>query len=253
MEGLNHESNHMSFFKSHSGVLAGFLVAIALLATGQGCVAGRDGGSAASTSPTTTGSALRTSGSATSTRGASDGRITARASDLRVQLNTLLRQHVYLTAITLRSGFSGQQDFQAAARAVEDNSVRLGRLVGDVYGSQAEQRFLETWRGHVNAFVEYALASKNNNAVARDKALQELDKFPGDLAHLFSQLNPNLNRSEMERMFRRHVELTRAALDAHISGNYASCFLQLRSGDDQAGEMADELFAKIIKQYPDKY
>src|SRR5688572_9176467 len=74
----------------------------------------------------------------------------AKASDLRVALNAMEREHVHLAAAATRKGFDGAADFKASAEALDSNSVALAKAVGSVYGADAEKQFLEIWRSHIN-------------------------------------------------------------------------------------------------------
>ncbi|MEW5915433.1 MAG: hypothetical protein AB1762_03465, partial [Gemmatimonadota bacterium] len=53
---------------------------------------------------------------------------------LKAKLNTLLSEHVYLAAATTGSALGGRQaEFQAAAGALDKNSVDVSKAIGLVY------------------------------------------------------------------------------------------------------------------------
>src|SRR5262249_32694879 len=78
------------------------------------------------------------------------------SSDLRIGLNSLLKEHVYLAAAATGAALGGRQDeFKSAAGALDANSVALSQAIGSVYGSDAETAFLALWRKHIGFFVDY--------------------------------------------------------------------------------------------------
>src|SRR5436190_696464 len=81
---------------------------------------------------------------------------TATASDLRAALTALLGEHTYLAASATNAAIGGRTaEFQAAAAALDSNSVDLSKAIGSVYGADAESAFLTGWRNHIGLFVDY--------------------------------------------------------------------------------------------------
>jgi hypothetical protein len=75
---------------------------------------------------------------------------------LKAELNTLLSEHVYLAAATTGAALGGRQgEFQAAAGALDKNSVDVSKAIGMVYGGGAESAFLALWRKHIGFVVDY--------------------------------------------------------------------------------------------------
>ena len=56
------------------------------------------------------------------------------AADLRVTLDSLLGEHALLAVAATQKGFDGAADFEAAAAALDANSVELAEAIGSVYG-----------------------------------------------------------------------------------------------------------------------
>lgn len=64
-------------------------------------------------------------------------------SDLRVSLNNLLAEHAQLGLAATAAALGGRSiEFQAAAGALDANSVALSQAIGSVYGHGAEEAFL---------------------------------------------------------------------------------------------------------------
>jgi uncharacterized protein YcfJ len=61
------------------------------------------------------------------------------ATDLRVTLNRLSQEHVYLAGAAIGAALGGRsEEFEVAAAATDANSKALAALIGSVYGPQAE-------------------------------------------------------------------------------------------------------------------
>ena len=79
-----------------------------------------------------------------------DGPSDSKSGDLHVALTALLQEHANLAAVGGRN-----EEFKAAADALDGNSVDLSKAIGSVYGSDAEKAFLPLWRKHIGFFVDY--------------------------------------------------------------------------------------------------
>ena len=77
------------------------------------------------------------------------------AATLRVTLNKLLAEHVYLAARATGAALGGQMPaFEAAAAALDGNSVDLAKASETAYGDDAEKAFLPLWRAHIRMVVD---------------------------------------------------------------------------------------------------
>jgi hypothetical protein len=83
---------------------------------------------------------------------------TTPAAELRTGLNALLQEHVILAAAATGAALGGRNaEFEAAAGALDANSVDIARAIGAVYGAGAEQAFLPLWRKHIGFVVDYTV------------------------------------------------------------------------------------------------
>src|SRR5712691_2854625 len=59
-----------------------------------------------------------------------------KAADLRTGLNALLGEHVYLASAATNAALGGRQaEFEAAAAALDANSVDIAKAIGSVFGA----------------------------------------------------------------------------------------------------------------------
>ena len=74
--------------------------------------------------------------------------------ELRTGLNALLSEHVILASAATGAALGGRNaEFEAAAGALDANSVDLAKAIGSVYGEDAEKAFLPLWRKHIGFVV----------------------------------------------------------------------------------------------------
>ena len=175
------------------------------------------------------------------------------ASDLRVLLNGLDKQHVDLAAAATRAGFDGNKDFEAASGALLKNSDDITAAVSSVYGEENGAKFKEIWNSHITFFVNYTVAAKKGDKAGMAKAEKDLGGYIEAISDFLSKANPNLPREALVQLFTKHVTLLKAAVDAHGAGNYAESYAKQGEAYRQVGEIADGLSGAIVKQFPDKF
>lgn len=105
------------------------------------------------------------------------------AGDLRVALNAMLGEHALLALSATEAALRGSDaEFQAAAAALDENSVALSGAIGSVYGEDAGNAFLELWRTHIGFFVDYTTGVATNDQAMKDQAVADLTGYIGDFS-----------------------------------------------------------------------
>ncbi len=179
---------------------------------------------------------------------------TTASSDLRVGLNSLLKEHVYLAAATTGAALGGRQDeFKSAADALDANSVALSQAISSVYGNDAGTAFLALWRKHIGFFVDYTTGVAKKDMKAQEKAVQDLIGYASDFAAFLSSANPNLPASVVTDLVKAHVVGLKAAVDAQGKKDYATAYAKVREAAAHMQMIADPLASAIAKQFPDKF
>ena len=176
------------------------------------------------------------------------------AADLRSGLNTLLAEHVFFAGAAVNEALQGNTPgFEAAAGALDENSVALSEAVGSVYGADAGEAFLGLWRSHIGMFVDYTTATAAGDKAAQDKAVADLTGYADDFAAFLSGANPNLPKDAVQTLVMEHVVSTKDAVDALASGDAAKGFTELREAIAHMHMLADPLSAAIAQQFPDQF
>jgi len=175
------------------------------------------------------------------------------AAGLRVGLNALLSEHVYLAAAATNAALGGRQpEFEAAAAALDANSVDVARAIGSVYGPDAEKAFLPLWRRHIGMVVDYTVGVATNDRARQDSAVNDLVGYTQDFGAFLSGANPNLPKSAVADLVKHHVLTLKAVIDAQAAKDQDRAFTALRTGAGHMQMIADPLAGAIVKQFPDK-
>jgi len=176
------------------------------------------------------------------------------AATLRVALNGLLQEHAYLATLATGAALQGRTaDFQAAAAALDGNSVDLSKAIGTVYGTGAEQAFLPLWRKHIGFFVDYTTGVATKDKAKQDKAVSDLVGYTQDFGAFLNSANPNLPKDTVAGLVKGHVLTLKAVVDAQAAGTPDKADQALRMAAAHMQHVADPLAAAIVKQFPDRF
>jgi hypothetical protein len=170
-----------------------------------------------------------------------------KAADVRVGLSRLLGEHVLLAATATTKGLTAAPDFEAAAGALDRNSVELADTIGSVYGDEARNEFLKQWRDHIRMFVDYTTATAKNDGAAKDRAVQELGgyakNFGAFLAGAVGLPVPAVQSSVSD-----HVGQLKGAVDEAAAGKFDAAYEQVREGYHHMVMTGGVLAEAIAKQ-----
>ena len=152
-----------------------------------------------------------------------EGEVASAAAELRAGLTALLQEHVYLAGIAVATAYTAGPDsgeFEAAAAALDTNSVDLSKAVGSLAGPEDEAAFLDLWRRHVGFFVDYAVASKGMDQAGKDQALLDLQGYTAEAGLFFEQVSAgNLPAAAISESLGMHITTLTAAIDAFAVGD----------------------------------
>ena len=174
------------------------------------------------------------------------------AADLRVALDGLLKEHVYLAALATENALGGRPPaFKAAADALDANSVDLSKAIGSVYGADAEKAFLPLWRSHITFVVAYT--SNFADKAKQDKAVQDLLQYTQTFGAFLAGANPNLTKEAVAGLVEDHILTLKAVIDAQQKKEYAKADAALRDAAHHMSMISSALTDAIVKQFPDKF
>jgi PBP1b-binding outer membrane lipoprotein LpoB len=176
------------------------------------------------------------------------------AGDLRIALTNLLGEHVLLAASATGAALDGRNDdFEAAAGALDENSVALSAAIGSVYGEDAGISFLELWRTHIGFFVDYTLGVAGDDDAAQQQALDDLSGYGADFAAFLNGANPDVPTEAVEMNLADHVATLIAVIDAQGAGDVDATYMGLRMAFGHMQGTAAFFADAISTQFPDQF
>ena len=179
------------------------------------------------------------------------GSSTGKAVDLRVGLNQLLQEHLYLASDATGAALGGRSDeFQAAAAALNSNGTDLGAALGKLFGSDAQNRFDQIWSAHNGFFVDYTKAVAAKDSTARDQATNELtQQYVPQFAQFLSGPT-GISVATLTQSITMHVTTTAAIVDAQGTDSYPEAAAKDRTAAMHMLEIGDALAAGIASTNP---
>lgn len=178
----------------------------------------------------------------------------SRAAELRAGLNSLLAEHLILAAAATGAALDGRKaEFEAAAGALDANSVDIAKAISSVYGAGAEQAFLPLWRKHIGFAVDYTVGVATRDKAKQDKAVGDLVQYTQDFGAFLSSANPNLPKDVVAELVKTHVLTLKDVIDAQAAKNPVKAYTALRTAAGHMQMIADPLAGAIVKQFPEKF
>jgi len=176
------------------------------------------------------------------------------AANLRVALDMLLAEHVYLAVSATGGALGGRtSQFEAAAAALDANSVDLSKAIGSVYGQEAEDAFLPLWRSHIGFVVDYTTGLATKDQAMQDKAVQDLLGYTGDFGAFLNSANPNLPKDVVAELVKMHILTLKDVIDAQAAGDQTKVYVSVREAFSHMSMIADPLAEAIVQQFPEKF
>jgi hypothetical protein len=181
-------------------------------------------------------------------------RSTMSAGDLRVALHAILREHIYLTADMTNAALRTRPaEYRAAAAALDRNSVALARVIGSVYGGQAQAQFLPLWRKHIGFFVDYTTATAAKDRAKQQKAIDDLKAYSHEFGAFLYTANSNLPAPLVADLVQSHALGYMAVIDAQAAGDLTKAYEAISAAAEHMGAVADPLADAIAAQFPARY
>lgn len=175
------------------------------------------------------------------------------AAGLRVALNRLLGEHVLLAASTTNAALDGRTpDFEAAAAALDENSVDLASAITAVYGEEAGASFLEQWREHIGFFVDYTTATAAGDADGQQAAMDNLTSYSTSFAEFLAGAT-ELPADVLEANLQMHMAGLIAVIDAQAAEDETAHYTGLREAYAHMSSTAEALSGGIAAQQPELF
>ena len=174
---------------------------------------------------------------------------TSAAAALRAGLTELLREHVDLTGFAVQTAVINGIDSSntnGALKALDDNTVALGKAIGSIYGRNAEKAFVKMWRAHIGFFVNYTKGLATKDQALVKKANTELAGYKQDFSKFLGSAT-GLPAAAVAGDLQGHVETLEAAIKAIVTKS-PNAAAKLQMAAEHMDGTAQVLASGIAKQ-----
>ncbi|HEV7810526.1 MAG TPA: hypothetical protein VGO64_08000 [Candidatus Limnocylindrales bacterium] len=174
--------------------------------------------------------------------------------DLRVALNQLLQEHLYLASDATAAALGGHSDeFAAAGTALNTNGTDLGTALGSLYGEGAKDQFNKIWSAHNGFFVDYTTGVAKKDKAMQDKAVKDLTTiYLPDFAKFLAGAT-DLPEAALTDLTKEHILTTKAVVDAQATGDWKAAAGADRMAGQHMEMIGDPLAKAIVAKLPAKF
>jgi hypothetical protein len=175
------------------------------------------------------------------------------AIDLRITLDRLFGEHVYLAAIAMRARLGPSGNLSAAADALAANSAELAATMGAIYGGDAETAFADLWSDHTGLYLDYVAGVADGDDAVQETSLVGLRQYRSDFSAFLAGANPLLDATSLESLLKVHTEQLIEQVGEYEDGDYAAAYETLRHAYEHSGELSAGLAGAIADQFPQQF
>lgn len=177
------------------------------------------------------------------------------AATLRQRLDGLLEEHVSLAAAATDAALAGRNDeYTAAATALDSNSQELAAAIGSMYGADAQQTFLKLWRDQIGYLIDYTQGMATDDDDKKEKARTDMNTAAGDTADFLQTLTEGrLKREAVKEILKSDDAVMISIIADQKAGDYESAYNKQRDAGHAVLNFGDPLADVIVDQFPDKF
>lgn len=176
------------------------------------------------------------------------------AADLRADLNHLFAEHAALAVLAMQKGIDGAGDFENAAGALNENTADLSAAVASVYGEEGGAAFEEIWSSHIGYFVDYVVATGEENEEGREAAIAELEEYKVEqAAFLDTATEGRLKAADLEEGLQMHIDELLLAFNSYNEADYETTYNTIRESYAHMFGVGEMMSGAIVDQFPENF
>ena len=177
------------------------------------------------------------------------------AAILRSSLDCLLREHVVLTLAATDAALGGRNDeYTAAANALDANSHQLAAALGSVWGKDTQDSFYTLWSKHLSFIIDYTQGVLANDDAKKTTAINNLITWTQDMgAFMETASGGHLKKNDVTDLMKTHISGIKSVIDAQAQKDYATAFEEERDAEHHMENVGNAIADAMVDQYPDRY
>jgi hypothetical protein len=179
---------------------------------------------------------------------------TAAQAAFQDQMRKLWEDHVTWTRMAIVTFADGSAGFDATAARLLQNQTDIGDAIKPFFGEAAGTELSALLHDHITIAVEVLQAAKAGDTAAFDDANARWYVNANDIADFLAAANPDSWPDDMMRAdMATHLDQTLAEASHELQGDYPASVRDYDAIHLHILDMADELSAGIIQQFPHQF
>ena len=169
-------------------------------------------------------------------------------------MNRLLwMEHVNWTRMTIISIVFQLPDLPFVQQRLLQNATDLGNCLRPFYGDQIADYYANLIQEHLVIAAELVTAAVKGDSNTVNIKEKEWYKNADDIVLFLSNINPYLTKEALQKMFYKHLELTKNEAVTMIQKNYKEDVEVFDEIEAQVLAMSDMIAAAIVMQFFDRF
>ena len=183
----------------------------------------------------------------------SDSSAESPAASLRVHMDLLLGEHVFVVAKLAVAAAAGRSDeYRSYAGVLAQNGGDVEALFRTALGQSAGGQFGEAWAEQNNELVDYVVAAVTHDDAGASVAMGKLTATVPDLvAALGSGLT--ISKEQSTQLAGDYVTALIAIVDDAATANYARLYVSITGARKQGDAFGGALALEVAHQFPDRF
>jgi hypothetical protein len=165
-------------------------------------------------------------------------------SNLQLNLNNALIEHGVLASNHLQAIYDGK-DVAPTSNALNNNSEKIADLFVSAYGESIRSDFLSMWRDHINGYVDYTNALKNNDTAMQNQSRQNLANTATNIGNHLNKIDSNIPAQEVTDYMNGHIDTTLGVIESYSAKDQSRMVSEMTDATNQASQFAQFLAQKI--------
>jgi hypothetical protein len=176
------------------------------------------------------------------------------AADLRVHMDLLLGEQVFVLAKLSVAGSAGRKDeFRSYTAVLAANGGDLTNLFRLALGETQGGRFGQVWSQGNNFFVDYMVAAVTHDQAKAAGAISNLTTiYVPQMAQLMSSALP-MSMEATTQLAGDQLTEAKLFIDDSVAGNFDAMYSNLRAASAKATGAGDAIAVAIASRFPDKF
>jgi len=172
---------------------------------------------------------------------------------LHDEMRELWEQHVYFTRMQIISAVGKLPDLAATTDRLMRNPGDIAAVCARYYPKAVADKIQHLFTEHLQIAGDMVGALINGQTEKANELKAKWYQNADDIAAALAPLSPAYDKSELQAMMRRHLDLTSQEAAMRLAGNYPADIAAFGHIEEEALLMADYLSNGIIKKFPGRF